>query len=81
MCRLCLTSILMVGFCGIAGAAAPTGTIAGSIQDPGGAVVPNAKVTAISSATGLTRETHSGNDGQYVIPLLPVGAYSVSVEA
>ena len=43
--------------------------------------MPNAKVTAIAIATGLTRETHSGNDGQYVIPLLPVGVYSISVEA
>ncbi|HLJ18248.1 MAG TPA: carboxypeptidase regulatory-like domain-containing protein [Bryobacteraceae bacterium] len=81
MRRLYLTSVLIVCFCDILGAAAPTGAIVGSIQDPGGAVVPNAKVTATASATGLTRETHSGNDGQYVLPLLPVGVYSISVEA
>jgi hypothetical protein len=67
-------------FCALLRAAEPTGTIAGSILDPSGAAVPNAKVTATALGTGLTRGTKSGSDGQFVIPLLPVGVYSITVE-
>src|ERR1039458_923490 len=67
-------------FCALLRAAEPTGTIAGSILDQSGASVPNAKVTATSLTTGLTRATMSGNDGQYVLPLLPAGVYSLTVE-
>ena len=59
----------------------PTGTIAGTVLDPSGAAVPSAKITATALATKLTRETSTGTDGGYVFPLLPVGLYSVSVEA
>ena len=67
-------------FCALLRAAEPTGTIAGSILDQSGASVPNAKVTATSLTTGLTRATTSGNDGEYVLPLLPAGVYSLTVE-
>src|SRR6266849_1031565 len=59
----------------------PTGTIAGTALDPSGAAVVGAKVTVTALATGLTRQTVSGGDGGYVFPLLPVGLYSVSIEA
>jgi hypothetical protein len=59
----------------------PTGTIAGTVLDPSGAAVPGAKITATALATGLTRLTTSAADGGYLFPLLPVGLYSVSVEA
>ena len=62
-------------------AAEPTGTIAGSITDPSGAAVVNAKITVTALATGLTRTGQSAADGGYVFPLLPVGNYSVVVEA
>ena len=58
----------------------PTGTIAGSVLDPSGAAIASAKVTATSLATGLTRTTMTANDGQFVIPLLPVGFYSITAE-
>src|SRR6266849_6622314 len=38
-----------------------------------------AAVTATNEATGLARTTKSNGDGDYVIPLLPPGNYSVSV--
>lgn len=62
-------------------AAEPTGTIAGSVTDPSGAVVSGAKVTATSLSTALSRSTTSAVDGGYILPLLPVGFYSLSVEA
>src|SRR5947207_11095816 len=62
-------------------AADPTGTIAGTVLDPSGAAVVGAKITATALATGLTRQTVSAVDGGYVFPLLPVGVYSIAIEA
>lgn len=59
----------------------PTGTIAGTVLDPSGAAVIGAKVTVTNVATGFTRDTQSAVDGGYLFPLLPVGTYSVAVEA
>jgi len=39
------------------------------------------KVVAANLNTGLTRDTSTANDGGYVFPLVPVGFYSVTVEA
>lgn len=62
-------------------AADPTGTVAGSVSDPSGAAIAGAKVTVTNINTGLTRDTTTSASGGYVVPLLPVGFYSVSVEA
>ncbi len=62
-------------------AADPTGTIAGTVLDPTGAVVATAKVTVTNTQTGLSREMQSASDGGFVFPLLPVGAYKLAVEA
>jgi outer membrane receptor protein involved in Fe transport len=79
--RLLSTVGLLWLLAALAHAADPTGTIAGSVVDPSGAALVGAKVTATNLATGLSRETTSGTDGAYVFPLLPVGVYSLSVEA
>src|SRR5678815_5234116 len=62
-------------------AAEPTATILGTVRDSSGAVVPNAKVTAVSTQTELRREATSGPEGRFLLPLLPVGNYTLSVEA
>lgn len=77
----CLVSLFLLCFCAFLGAAIPTGTITGAIQDPSGAAVPAARVTVTSTETGLTRRTVSGSNGEYVVPLLPVGVYRISIEA
>lgn len=56
------------------------GTILGSVQDPSGLGVPNAKVTAIMTERGLTRTVDTDTVGDYVFPLMPVGTYAVTVE-
>jgi hypothetical protein len=62
-------------------AADPTGTLAGTVLDPAGAVVTAAKVTVANPQTGLSREMLTGSGGDFVFPALPVGVYRVSVEA
>lgn len=58
-----------------------TGTIAGTVSDSQGAVVPSASVKAINSETGFSRSTVSDSAGNYTLTYLPVGNYSVEVSA
>jgi hypothetical protein len=57
------------------------GTITGTVTDPNGGVVQNAKVTATSLETGEAREATTGDEGNYTLPELKAGLYKVSVEA
>jgi hypothetical protein len=58
-----------------------TGRVAGTIADPSGAVVIGAKVTVTNVATGVARETTTGNDGTYQVVEVPIGNYAVTAEA
>jgi len=58
-----------------------TGTISGTVQDQSGAVVAGANVRAQNPATNFSRETTSATNGFYRFDQLPVGTYTVSVEA
>jgi hypothetical protein len=60
---------------------AQTGSIAGTIEDSSGAVIPNVSVTATNADTGQPRQTTSNAAGYYHFPFLPVGAYTIRVEA
>ncbi|MBM3740555.1 MAG: carboxypeptidase regulatory-like domain-containing protein [Acidobacteria bacterium] len=57
------------------------GTIVGTITDPSGNRVPNAKVVVTQEGTNLRREVQSTGLGDYEAVALPVGRYSVDVEA
>ncbi|MCU0736296.1 MAG: carboxypeptidase-like regulatory domain-containing protein, partial [Methylotetracoccus sp.] len=56
------------------------GQITGIVSDPTGAPVPGATVVAKNQATGVTRRTNSNESGNYSVPLLEPGTYSVTVQ-
>jgi len=58
-----------------------SGQIAGAITDSTGASVPNATVTVTHKETGLTRTATTSDDGNYTIPLLPTGTYTIAAQA
>lgn len=58
---------------------AVNGAIAGTVRDPSRLVIPDAQVTATSIESGFTRQSQTDSTGSYTIPLLPLGAYSLSV--
>ena len=60
---------------------ASTATIVGQVVDPQGAVVPDAKVTATNQATGVGRSANTTSSGNYTIPNLAPGSYTVKVDA
>jgi zona occludens toxin (predicted ATPase) len=59
-----------------------TGAITGTVQDPSGAVVANADVRVTNQDTGVVeRSLKTGPDGSFTAQLLPVGTYTVSIQA
>jgi hypothetical protein len=57
-----------------------SGTILGTVTDPSGAVISEAKITVTNEGTGLTRSVTSDRNGEYVIPSIPTGRYTVIAE-
>lgn len=58
----------------------PTGTISGRVVDSGGLALAGATVTAQSSSLQGTRSTKSSENGDYILPLLPPGQYTLSFD-
>ena len=61
----------------IANAQATNAQMSGKVVDPTGAVVPNATIDVKNTGTGLDRTVSSSASGEYVLPSLPVGTYSL----
>jgi len=55
------------------------GQFAGTVTDPSGAAIPDAKVTIKNQATDLTMVATTNQQGRFVANQLPVGTYTVSV--
>src|SRR5229473_859599 len=57
-----------------------TASLGGTVTDTSGAVVAGANVTVRNTGTALTKSMQSGADGSYLFPVLPIGAYTLTVE-
>jgi len=57
------------------------GTVSGSVTDPSGSAIANAKVTTVEAGTNARSQTTTDSAGQYVIPFLAPGQYSLTVQA
>lgn len=58
-----------------------TGGITGTVTDPSGAAVPNARVTATDVQRGTIWPTQTNSAGVYNFPRLPAGQYRIKVVA
>ena len=73
-----LVVFILVSLCAFA--QRDLGTITGTITDPQGAGIPNARVTIIEDATGLSYNVQTTQLGEFVRPLLKAGTYTITVE-
>jgi hypothetical protein len=76
---LALAAILIVG-APIALHAQVGGSIAGTIKDSSGGVVPGVDVTAIDVRRGTTYSAVTNGQGLFSFPKLPVGSYDLTVQ-
>src|ERR1700740_2411161 len=79
--------LLHVLFCSVVLAVCPllygqaNGSFNGTVTDKTGSVIAGAMVKITSQGTGLSREASTDASGHYLLPLLPVGIYTVRVES
>jgi hypothetical protein len=78
-CVVSLTALALL-FCAGASSQTVTGTITGTVNDPSGAVIPDARITLVNDATGETRETSSNEVGEFVFAAVRPGTYTATVE-
>lgn len=76
------TFVFLCGFC-VPGAfgQAVFGSILGTVTDPSGAAVANAKVTVLDQRKGTTDQTTTNESGNYTVTHLIPDVYTVHVEA
>ncbi|MFN7948038.1 MAG: carboxypeptidase regulatory-like domain-containing protein [Blastocatellia bacterium] len=79
--KAALLALLLAGLAPPGAAQSSRGAIAGSTVDSTGAVVPHAKIVARNTATGVTVEVESTSEGNYKLPELPAGTYTLTVTA
>ncbi len=81
--RHCLVVIafMLIALAAFQVRAQTTGTMYGTVSDPNGAAVAGATVSVINEERKLTRTATTGTDGLYNFTVLPVGRYSITVEA
>jgi len=68
---LCLTFVV----------SAQEATIVGSVIDQSGLAIPNATITLTNAETGQNQVISSNAVGQFVVPALHIGTYSIKAEA
>jgi Carboxypeptidase regulatory-like domain/TonB-dependent Receptor Plug Domain len=76
-CCITLTSFCLLLVPGAFGQV-DEGSITGLVQDPTGAVIPNAKVTLLNTDQGLSVVTNTDSGGVYTFSPVRIGNYSVS---
>jgi hypothetical protein len=57
------------------------GTLTGTVADPAGALVPNAALSLRNIDTGAVYEARTTDTGNYTLPELPAGSYTLTVSA
>ena len=77
--RLLLLAILLGLLATASSAQVTTATIYGRVQDPTGAVIPGAAAVAANDLTGIEKTATSDERGEFTIPFLTVGRYTVRV--
>src|SRR5580700_9845280 len=76
-----LAAVLFFFLCSYLQAQYDNGSLVGTIRDKSGAAIPGAAVTITNNATAVTAKTTTNGDGDYELPSLHVGVYTISASA
>src|SRR6266496_3035662 len=79
--QFCLAVFTVLALSFGAFAQVQNGQFTGTVTDPTGAAIANAKVTVTNPATNLTVSTTTNQNGNYTVKELPVGTYKLTAEA
>ena len=79
--RFFATILFCICFTLPAAAQTATAELSGTVTDATGAIVPSAKVSIVNAQTGISRETITGQNGNYLFTILQPGIYNLSAEA
>src|SRR5579863_8818799 len=77
---------LLLAFCSLVLPVCPllygqaNGSFSGTVTDKTGSVISGATVKATLQATGASRESKTDDSGHYLMPLLPIGDYTIRAE-
>jgi outer membrane receptor for ferrienterochelin and colicin len=77
--RIVLAVVGLLALAASALAQSTTGTISGRVLDGQGLAVPGANITATSPNLQGVRETVTSGNGDYILALLPPGAYTIAI--
>src|SRR5258708_4241895 len=72
-------AVLALGAPAIYAQGGGTSTLSGTVTDTSGAIVPGANVTVKNMATSFGSEAVTNSEGQFTVPALNAGKYSVIV--
>jgi hypothetical protein len=76
---LCVVSLFLTLTTSV-GAQSINGRIIGTVTDTSGAVISGATVTVTNLGTNAQRTLTTDGDGNYIVPELPAGQYSIAIE-
>jgi hypothetical protein len=79
--QFCLVFFSLLIMVVSAAAQVQNGQFTGTITDPSGAAIANAKVTAVNPATNLSVAVNTNATGLYTLKELPPGSYKITAEA
>ncbi len=77
---VCLILVAMAWHAPAARAQAVAASLEGRVVDSTGGAVGKATITITNTATGLSRTVQSNDNGDYLVPAVPAGDYTVSLE-
>ena len=72
--------LLAMSCCAFLSAQQDRGSITGVVKDSTGAIIPDAKITATRIETNTIIKSASSSSGDYTLPSLDVGTYTIRVE-
>lgn len=79
--RCGLLAAVLLSALAICVAQVQNGSITGTLTDSTGAVLPRVSVSALNEETGTHYTATTTSSGQYTFPSLPIGSYTLSVQA